>query len=119
MNMTLTLTKAELVVALSKLFSTLTLTLLLFTVGCDQFSQEAVESKLQRDNKNPHMILVTTNTPKGSLYRMRINTENDPHYVYFFDNSDALTVNALRRVGKTTVNEVVIINGKEYVPKVK
>jgi hypothetical protein len=104
-----------------KLFSTLTLTLLLFTVGCDQSSQEAVEFKLQVDNKNPHMILVTTNTPKGSLYRMRINTENEyyPHYVYFFDNSDALTVNALRRVGKTTVNEVVIINGKEYVPKVK
>lgn len=91
-------------------------------VGCDNVD---MRQEIANANIKPVVDLVATNTPKGSLYVMRVMADTgrsypEPHYIYFFDNStNTVSMNYTVRVGKSSQIRTIVIDGQEFnlIPK--
>jgi len=93
----------------------------LLLVGCSNEYSSGPKRASISNGKNPELIL--KETPKGALYRITIDrgAAHATHYVYFFDqkSNTTVTLNHSERSGKTHYNNVVVVDGVEYVPKVE
>jgi uncharacterized protein YcfL len=83
-------------------------------VGCD--SPEKAKAFNQSSVNNPEFV---AKMPDGrSLYCVQIDRAElaHYHYVYYFGNDDVKTIsiNSEIKSGKTSYNEVIVVNGREY-----
>lgn len=87
--------------------------------GCGYNPSEAA-ALTQSNVKNPHQIC---EMPDGRvLYCIEIvrpqtfMNSNYNHFVYYFGTNDVKTVsvNSAVKYGKTTINKVIVLDGKEY-----
>jgi hypothetical protein len=90
----------------------------LLMVGCT--SKEEARQQTKHNFQTPE--LVQENTPKGKLWRVEIIQPGGAysHWVYWFDNSsNTISVNYSIPSGKSHVNQSIVIDGVEYIPKEK
>lgn len=86
-------------------------------VGCRDQNDPETRIINQKNASNPEFV---ADTPKGKLYRIKIDIGSGKHNdrIYFFENSNDVTVNQTVAQGKNHHTQAtVIVNGKEYVPK--
>ena len=90
----------------------------LVLIGCGPNPQEQVEIT-QNSFKNPKFI--------GEIHGRKLYQskyifgahDNSIHYIYFFGDTNLISVNYTETSGKTTVNKTIVIDGNEFmlVPK--
>ena len=91
-------------------------------VGCAPPTSEEIAGQQAENTENSNKPQLIASTPQGNLYLIFVRPfpKNNIQYdrIYFFDTNKTVTINSDHTQGKTTVTEaMVIVNGKEYVPK--
>ena len=83
--------------------------------GC-RMEHDPETKRINQSNANAPEFIV--DTPRGKLYRINIDRgQSNDDRVYWFENSDGVSINTTIKSGKTYHTETIMVDGIEYIRK--
>lgn len=82
-------------------------------LGCGPAPQEQIQLT-ENSFKNPKFIGEINGRKLYQSQYIFGPHHTQVHYIYFFSNTNLVSVNYSKMQGKTTVNKVIVIDGKEF-----